>query len=117
MTGQPCCPDYVTGGTFKGPPPVVDSSPDCVFSVPKMMEDYFYIPEAAKPLLSGTYRVTWENILNGTQRWTREEDKMMNPAQKFLKDREDLVCIIDGYEPQDAAEAILAAGWTAPDEV
>jgi len=82
-----------------------------------MMEDYFYIPEAAKPLLSGTYRVTWENILNGTQRWTREEDKMMNPAQKFLKDREDLVCIIDGYEPQDAAEAILAAGWTAPDEV
>ena len=42
----------------------------------------------------------------------------MNPAQKFLRDREALSELLDdnNYVPSlDAAEAILAAGWTAPE--
>jgi len=149
MTGEPCCPDYMnheapdtradreypllpyaTGGAIKGGTPL-NSSPDCVFPVPKMMENYFRLPEAAKPpLLSGMLSENWATTVPASRHEIDAIGKLasqlgkgatMNPAQKFLKDRTSLAEIVaeydTNYDSVECAEAILAAGWTAPNEV
>lgn len=156
MTGQPCCPDYVNheapdtradreyplppyamGGAIKGGGRLVGDSAgiDCVFPVPKMMEDYFHLPEAAKPpLLSGMLSENWATTVPASWREIDATSKLasqlgvkMNPAQKFLSDREALEAVTRNAIPYGVksspevvcylAETILAAGWTAPNEV
>ena len=126
MTGQPCCsdheapdsradkeyplPSYVAGGNVPAGSSFINSSPDCIFPIPEALKGYFTLKD-----------VTGFSIepLPPAPKYQLFKGAAMNPAQKFLKDRETLEAILTDFHSDDTetAEAILTAGWTAPDEV